>query len=109
MLRILPFFWTYASAAALCFSGFVSARNLIFLIAGMLGMWGESFWDDVWTDTHTHVIFGLPAISGGIFALIAYVTVRRNVLTRNHILIILAGVTLFVFLTTEGAEWTQLE
>lgn len=110
-MQILTFFWTYAGAAALCFSGWVAAQNVTVQVSGMLGRWRMPYWDYVLTDPGIiHGGLAFVAMFGGAFACISYAAVRRNVLTRNHILIVLAGVALFVVLVAfDAAQVDRLD
>ena len=55
-----------------------------------------SFWDRVWTDWGIHLSFTFVAVFGAIFGAISYAVVRYGILTRNHVIIILAGIVLFI-------------
>ena len=108
----LSFFWMMSSVCAMCLSGFIATQNLAAQIDGMTGGWRESFWDLIRTDpAGIHLSFTFVAVFGAVFGAIAYMTVRHRVLTRNHIIIILAGIVLFIFFsdyfeTGDDAGWS---
>ena len=107
----LSFFWMMSSVCAMCLSGFIATQNLAAQVHGMVGGWRESFWDLVWISPGIHLSFMFVAVFGAVFGAIAYMAVRHHVLTRNHIIIILAGIILFIFFsdyfeTGDDAGWS---
>ena len=91
------FFWIISSVCAMCISGFIAAQNLAAQIDGLTGGWRESFWDILRTDPEgIHFSFIFVAVFGAIFGATSYATVRYGILTRNHIIIVLVGIALFV-------------
>lgn len=97
----------------MCLTGFISIQNLMAQVYGMMGGWRESFWDLLWTDPMgIHISFALVAIFGAIFYTLAQVTMRYGILTRNQVIIILAGIVLFVFFsnyfgTGDDVGWSE--
>ena len=98
MPKLLRIFCTYAGAAALCLTGVISIQNLIAQLDGMLGGYPgpDLYWDAMWKEPGIHLSFGFVLAFGGVFGLLAYCSTRYNVLTRNHVLIILVGIILFI-------------
>lgn len=99
MAKLPCFFWLFSSVPIMCFSGFGAAMNLSTMLHGMAGGWRESFWDIVGTSDGYVIVIGftLGGIFAATFAAVSYASVRRHILTKNHILIILIGIALFVF------------
>ena len=112
MTKSLLFFRMAASVCAMCFTGFIAAQNLIAQIDGMLGGWRLSFWDLIWTDpAGIHLSFTFVAVFGAVFYVLVRVTLRYHILTRNHVIVILAGIVLFIifsdYLVVEDAGWSD--
>ena len=99
MSKLLRIFCTYAVAAALCVTGVISFQNLIAQLEGMLGGYREPYWDVIWKEPGTHLSFGFVLTFGSMFGMLAYLSTRYNILTRNHVLIILVGIILFIILS----------
>ena len=96
MSKIPRIFWTYTGAAALCLTGVISIQNLIAQLDNMLGGYHEPYWDVIWKEPGIHLSFAFVLAFGGVFGMLAYWGTRYNVLTRNHVLIILVGIILFI-------------
>ena len=96
MTTPLHFFLMILSTCAMCVSGFIAVQNLVAQVDGMLGGWTLSFWDMVWTDWGIHLSFTFVAVFGAIFGAVSYASVRYGILTRNHVIIVLIGIVLFI-------------
>lgn len=98
MTKLLPSFWLVSVVSAMCLSGFITVQNLAAQVYGMLGGWHKSFWDVIWTDpAGIYTSFMFVTIFGFAFYVLARVAMRYHILTRNHVMIILIGIILFVF------------
>ena len=82
----------------MCLTGFISIQNLMAQVYSMIGGSRISFWDLLWTyPMGIQISFAYVAIFGAIFYTLVKVTMRYGILTRNQVIIILAGIVLFIF------------
>ena len=107
MAKLPSLFLTISTATALCVTGFISVQNLAAQVYNMLGGYHQPFWDAVWVGPGIRLSLAFVAVFGVVFYTMSYCAIRYHLLTRNHVLTILAGIILFIFFS-EYLETTDV-
>ena len=102
--------FTMLTVMALCVTGFISLQNLVAQIYNILGGGHQPFWDAVWVEPGIHLSFGFAMVFGAAFYGMSRLAMRYRLLTRNHILIILVGIIMFIvfsdYVETTDTGWS---